>query len=164
MLFPVQYSLNSAKSWPKTPIIPFFLYIKMPCHRVISTAIYDRNVKLCAGYYFPGCFSMDWVVGMGNTVDSKPCVMCNMYVTAVCCSHLLLFRVIKRLCWKLKLTDNLTGFNFMDRRYFQLELRHPQYSGSTLLVNRFGDRSYTRGMIRNKIHVISPGCPRPNIA
>ena len=33
-----------------------------------------------------------------------------------------------------------------------------------LLVNRSSDRSCTRGKILSKIHLISPGCPRPSIA
>ena len=33
-----------------------------------------------------------------------------------------------------------------------------------MLVNRSSDRFYTRGMIHNKIHLISPCCPRPSIA
>ena len=33
-----------------------------------------------------------------------------------------------------------------------------------LLVNRSSDRSCTTGMMYNKIHIISPGCPRPDIA
>ena len=31
-------------------------------------------------------------------------------------------------------------------------------------VNRSSDRSCTRSMIHNKIHLINPSCPRPNIA
>ena len=42
---------------------------------------------------------------------------------------------------------------------------HPWYSRSAgLLVNMSSDRSCTRGMFHNKIHLISPGCPRPSIA
>ena len=39
-----------------------------------------------------------------------------------------------------------------------------QWWHAGLLVNRLSDRSYTRGMIHNKIHLFSSGCPRPRIA
>ena len=44
---------------------------------------------------------------------------------------------------------------------------HRYYSGSALdccMVNRSSDLSCTRGMILNRIHLISPGCPWPRIA
>ena len=34
----------------------------------------------------------------------------------------------------------------------------------TTVTNRSNDRSYARGMIHYKIHLIRPGCPRPSIA
>ena len=39
-----------------------------------------------------------------------------------------------------------------------------QWQRTGLLVNRSSGRSCSRGMIHNKIHLISPGCPRPNTA
>ena len=48
---------------------------------------------------------------------------------------------------------------------FFLLWRHPWHSGSAgVLVNRSSKQSCTMGMIHNKIHIISPGCPRPTIA
>ena len=39
-----------------------------------------------------------------------------------------------------------------------------QWQRTGLQVNRLSDRSYTRGMIHNKINLISPDCPQPSIA
>ena len=92
---------------------------------------------------------------------------CIIYLLSKLQKYCIFAMMVLEQRWKISLTlkaQNSSHSPRLPQAQYSLTVLNRGLKHQSFQVNRSSDRSYIRCMIHNKIHPISLGCPRPNIA